>query len=273
MKVKFYGVRGSTPVCEKGFQEVGGNSSCVLLTGGNGNILILDAGTGIRKLGKDLIEKGHEQYENIFIVFSHTHWDHVQGFPFFQPAYNPKRHFTLTAFGRNRDVHSLEDIFATQMQKDFFPVSLSGMGATFTFYQLGGYSQEKDDARVEVCKLNHPGDAYAYRFEADGKVMVYCTDVEHVEEVDPKVVKLAEKADLLIHDAQYTPEELKEKKGWGHSSWAQAAEVAEKAQVKNLALFHHDPDHDDKFLFNMERECRERFPDTFLAREGEEITL
>ncbi len=273
MKVKFYGVRGSIPVCEKSCQEVGGNSSCVLLTLSNDRILILDAGTGIRKLGNDLIKSSHEQFDNIFIVFSHTHWDHIQGFPFFRPAYDPRRHFTLVSFGKDKHIKNLEDIFAIQMQEDFFPVPLNEMGASFTFYQPEVYSQQTEVGYVKVSKHNHPGDSYGYRFESDGKILVYCTDVEHVGGIDQSVVALAQDADLLIHDAQYTAEELKEKKGWGHSSWEEAVEVAKQAGVKRLALFHHDPEHTDAFLFAMEMECKRRFPNVFLAKEGDEIKL
>jgi ribonuclease BN (tRNA processing enzyme) len=125
-----------------------------------------------------------------------------------------------------------------------------------------------------VVKHKHPGDAYSYRFEGpDGKVLVYCTDIEHGESIDPRIVELARGADVLIHDGQYTPEELPRFCGWGHSSWAQAVEVAEQAGVGQLVITHHDPDHDDTFLLDVERQCQARFPDTVLAREKMEITF
>jgi ribonuclease BN (tRNA processing enzyme) len=148
------------------------------------------------------------------------------------------------------------------------------MGAEMSFWapDVTCYSTPAG-VTVEASKLNHPGDAFGYRIEDGGKVLVYCTDVEHVDGIDPSVVALARDADLLIHDAQYTPEELERKKGWGHSSWEQAVEVAEKAGVKRLALFHHDPEHTDSILLKLEKECQGRFPEAFLAREGTRIRL
>lgn len=274
MKVKFYGTRGSLPVCEREFQEFGGNTTCILLTGPKKNVAILDAGSGIRNLGKDLIAKGHEQYENIYIGFTHFHWDHIQGFPFFAPAYDSRRHFTISAIGKGRSAKNLRGIFANQMLPEYFPVALDKMGATFSFHQSETDNFIENGVKVTVAEHNHPGGAYGYRIEdTDGKVLVFCTDVEHGESIDPRVVQLAQGADLLIHEAQYTPEELKEKKGWGHSSWEQAIEVAERAGVKQLAITHHDPDHDDAFLRQVEQACRKRFSNVFLAREKMEIEV
>ena len=135
MKITFYGTRGSISVAEPEFSQFGGNTSCVLVTFDNGRIAILDAGTGIRKLGRDMLARGIEQYDNIFIGLSHTHWDHIQGFPFFTPAYDPKRHFTITIVGKESKITNLESIFATQMQREYFPVSLSEMGARLSFWR------------------------------------------------------------------------------------------------------------------------------------------
>ena len=275
MKITFYGTRGSTPVPEPDFVRVGGNTSCILFTSKNGRVAIFDAGTGIRKLGNDLLARSHEQYDNILIALSHTHWDHIQGFPFFRPAYDPDRHFTIGIGGRDRGTRNLEDIFSTQMQREYFPVPLEKMGASMEFLtpDTAEYTTPFTGNKVVILMHNHPGGAYSYRVEGDGKIFVYCTDVEHVDGIDPKIVALSKNADLLVHDAQYTPEELKVKKGWGHSSWVQAVEVAEQAGVRRLALFHHDPEHTDSFLFRMEEECQRRFPEAFLSREGMEIEV
>ncbi|MEM6261091.1 MAG: MBL fold metallo-hydrolase [Bacteroidota bacterium] len=273
MKVKFYGTRGSIPVCEREFQEFGGNTSCVQVTFSDGKIAVLDAGSGIRNLGKDLIRKEHEQFDDIFIALSHFHWDHIQGFPFFQPAYDVRRHFTISAMGKGRNKTSLRSIFERQMQKEFFPVRLDGMGASFKFDSPTEESLIYGNVRVKASLHYHPGGAYGYRMENEGKVLVYVTDVEHGDSLDTAVIDLAEGADLLIHDAQYTTEELKERRGWGHSSWQQAVEVARLAGVRQLALTHHDPDHTDEFLLHIEKQCQERFAEAFLARERMEITL
>lgn len=274
MKVKFYGCRGSIPVCEREFAEFGGNTSCILLSFDNGRIAILDAGTGIRRLGIDIVENGIEQYDDIFIGLSHTHWDHIQGFPFFQPAYDPRRHFTISICGKDRNVEDLMHIFAVQMQTEFFPVPLENMGATFTFFQpdVTNYISPSGII-VTASKHEHPGHSYGYRIVEDNKVLVYCTDVEHADGIKQNVVDLAKDADVLIHDAQYTSDELKNKQGWGHSSWEQAVEVAERAGVKKLVLFHHDPEHDDDFLNAEEEKCQKVFPASVFAREGMEIEI
>ncbi len=167
---------------------------------------------------------------------------------------------------------NLREIFATQMLPVYFPVALDQMGAKFSFHQSETDDFIANGVKVTVAEHNHPGGTYGYRIEdIDGKVLVYCTDVEHGDTIDRRVVQLAKDADFLIHDAQYTPTELKGKKGWGHSSWEQAIEVAERAGAKQLALTHHDPDHDDAFLLQVEKECQKRFPNALLAREKMEI--
>ncbi len=276
MKITFYGTRGSTPVPDKDFVQFGGNTSCVMVTLNQSQVLIFDAGTGIRNLGNDLFKNAYKQSEEIAIVLSHTHWDHIQGFPFFGPAYDPQRKISIAICGRDRVGKDLYSIFATQMQQEYFPVPLVKMGARFSFWQpdITEYTGELGN-KWEILKHNHPGNAYSYRFTEteSGKTLVYCTDIEHGDEIDRNVVKLSRNADLLIHDAQYTAEELPQKKGWGHSSWEQAIEVAEQANVKKLALFHHDPNHDDNFLLNLEKVCQKRFQNAFFAREGTEIEL
>ena len=271
MKVKFYGTRGSIPVCEEGFQKFGGNTTCVLITLSNGRIAILDAGSGIRNLGKDMIANDIQQFDNIFLCFTHFHWDHIQGFPFFAPAYDKRRQFTISAFGQGRKIDSLKNIFATQMRKEYFPVALESMGASFDFLSTDLEKFMDEGVTFSTLRHNHPGGAYTYKIDDFGKVMVFCSDIEHGSEIDLRVVEFARGADLLIHDAQYTPEELPRFKGWGHSSWDQAIEVAQRAGVKKLVLTHHDPDHDDAQLAAIEKQCQERFPNCTLAREKEDI--
>ena len=274
MKVKFYGTRGGIPVPEPQCMKFGGNTSCVRVTLSNGRVIILDAGTGIRQLGKDLIASSHEQFDLIPIVLSHTHWDHLQGFPFFGPAFDPRRKFVIAICGRDRVGDDLESLFEAQMRADFFPVHLKDMGAQFTFWQPDVIEHAGEFGNQwRFLRHDHPGGAYSYRCTEGDKAVVYCTDIEHGDAIDERVVELAMGADLLIHDAQFTPDELKEKKGWGHSSWEQAIEVATRAGVKRLALTHHDPDHDDRFLTELERECQREFADCFMAREGQEIEL
>lgn len=280
MLVKFYGTRGSVPVCNSEFQEFGGNTTCLQVRDEESkNIAIIDAGTGIRNLGKDFLESGHKQAE-IFIAFTHFHWDHIQGFPFFAPAFNKEQQINILALGWRKQITCLKDIFRTQMQKEFFPVQLEKMGAKFKFMLLEETKKVfKTQAKkpkpviVKTNKHRHPGGAYGYRIELNGKSLVFCTDVEYGKRIDPNVVRFAMNADILIHDAQFTDEELKKRKGWGHSSFTQAIEVAEHANVKLLALTHHDPDHDDTFLRKMEKKCQQQFRNCFLAREKTEIKI
>ncbi len=278
MKLKFYGTRGSIPVCDPGFQQFGGNTTCLQITLTDTNrIVIIDAGTGLRNLGRDLRAIGHRQ-EQIVIAFSHFHWDHIQGFPFFAPAYDSKQKITLLTLGRDRTTTDLRQIFEVQMQAEYFPVQLDQMGAVFEFLQIADASQHFTaingvETIVTAQRHNHPGGAYSFRIERRGKVLVVCTDVEHGKQIDPRLVDLARGADLLVHDAQYTAEELQKRRGWGHSSFDQAMQLAEMAGVKRLALTHHDPEHDDEFLLRIEKLCQERCPNAVLAREGMEIAI
>jgi len=278
MKLKFYGTRGSIPICDTGFQQFGGNTTCMQITFTDTNqIAIIDAGTGLRNLGKDLRAIGHKQ-EQIVILFSHFHWDHIQGFPFFAPAYDPSQKITLLTLGRDQTVTDLREIFQTQMQAEYFPLQFDQMGAKFEFLQIADASRHftlysNVPTVVTAQKHNHPGGAYSFRIERNGKVLVVCTDVEHGEQIDSRLVELARGADLLVHDAQYTAEELQKRRGFGHSSFDQAMQVAEMAGVERLALTHHDPEHDDDFLDRIEKLCQERFPNTVLARERMEISI
>ena len=278
MKLKFYGTRGSIPVCDAGFQEFGGDTTCMQITFSDTNrIAIIDTGTGVRNLGKDLRVIGHKQ-DQIVIAFTHFHWDHIQGFPFFAPAYDPSQKLTLLTIGRGQTVTNLREIFEVQMQSQYFPVQLDHMGANFEFLQIADASKHftavnNVETVVTALRHNHPGGAYTFRIERNGKVLVVCTDVEHEEQMDPQLVELARGADLLVHDAQFTAEELKNRRGWGHSSFDQAMQFAEMAGVKRLALTHHDPEHDDEFLQRIEKLCQERFPNAVLARQGMEIAI
>ena len=275
MKIKFYGTRGSIPVSDPGFMEFGGNTTCLFISGideGAGT-LIMDAGTGIRKLGKDIMAGKIETGEEISLGFTHFHWDHIQGFPFFEPAYNPESKINISTAGK-RKILNLKDIFSTQMQSIFFPVQLENMGAQIDFrkYDSNTVVGEKG-ALVSVVDVSHPGGCIAVRFQFNEKSVVFCTDVEHPNGIDEKVVKLATNADVLIHEAQYTDAELKTHKGWGHSSYSQAIEVAERANVKQLIITHHDPEHNDEFLIKMEKNCQERFKDLVFARDNYEVSF
>ena len=266
--LKFYGTRGSLPVCNPSFQEFGGDTTCIAIHRKiNDKISIFDAGTGIRELGRNIIKNFPDQ-EDLFLAFSHFHWDHIQGFPFFEPAYNPDLFINFLVIGENRKFTNLREIFAMQMQEVYFPVVLDNMGATFKFLLHEENIVVINDAIIKTIRQNHPGGSYGYRIDVEGRVIVICTDLEHGDDINEDIVAFAKDADLLVHEAQYTTEELKTHKGWGHSSYDQAMEVAERANVKQLVMTHHDPDHDDEFLTKIEKECQDRFKDCTLARVG-----
>ncbi len=274
MKVKFYGVRGSIPVCSPEFQRYGGNTTCLRIARERANrIWIIDAGTGIRNLGKDLMSEGYKQ-EVINIGFTHFHWDHIQGFPFFAPCFNKDQIIGIMMMGIERKCKNLKEIFSLQLQADYFPVQLDALGAQFQFFNMG--NKETFYGVTATASPQHhsfPGGSYGLRIEDDSQVLVICTDVEHINGADETIVELARNADLLIHDGQYTDEEYITHRGWGHSTWRQAVEVAKRANVKKLIITHHDPDHDDDMLDSMERECQKEFPNSVFAKEGMDVQV
>jgi len=273
--VRFWGVRGSIPTPGPETVGVGGNTSCLEVRCGD-RLVIFDGGTGLRSLGA-LLMKNLPVKASMF--FSHVHWDHIQGFPFFVPAFVPGNHFDI--YGGKNLSSTLAETLHGQMNFPNFPVTLDQMAATMVFHQFedGQHVELGDDLKVKGLLLNHPGGSYGYRVEYDGKVMVYCTDTEHREEPDPPVLELARDADLLIYDAQYTPEEYAgeydgiPKVGWGHSTFVEAAKLAELSGVSRVILFHHDPTQNDDAVAEKERRCRELFPKSDAALEGTVIEL
>ena len=275
-KFKFYGTRGSIPVAHSDFLEFGGNTTCMALTSDDipEAASVIDAGTGIRAFGKALkAMPGYSDLEYINVVFTHFHWDHIQGFPFFDPAYDSNIQIKLMAMGADREFKDLRQIFSDQMQERYFPVKLEDMGSDMQFIYPESDSGLIGNAHVEVIEQDHPGGSWGYRIELADKVIVVCTDLEHGENIDMRIVDFAIGADLLVHEAQYTNEELKLHRGWGHSSYAQAMKVARLAEVGYLVMTHHDPDHDDVFLFAREMECQTAMSNCCLAREGMEFLL
>jgi len=281
-KIKFYGVRGSIPVSSPSVKEFGGNTTCFYLDflvkePKDKVIVVFDAGTGIRQLGKDIMSGLIGRTEHILMNFTHFHWDHIQGLPFFAPAYLPDQKIAFfSPHFLNEDADKLHEVFKGQMQSKYFPVQLDKMGADMHFFTSEHFKDSlKLDEQVKFSyhQLNHPGSAFGYRLDGYGKSVVICTDVEHGEQVNPEIVEFCRDADLLIHEAQYTDEQLVKYRGWGHSSFNQAIEVAERANVKNLYITHHDPDHNDDFLRSIEAQCQQRFANCFLAREGQEVLV
>jgi phosphoribosyl 1,2-cyclic phosphodiesterase len=281
MQITFWGVRGSIPTPGPNTVQIGGNTSCVELRAGKA-ILIFDGGTGLRLLGKKLLK---EMPITAHMFFSHVHWDHIQGFPFFEPAFVAGNDFHL--YGGNNVSRTLEETLAGQMDHPNFPVHLTAMGAQMTFRDLAeGEPVEIDDgkggrARVTNATGNHPQGVYAFRVDHGGKAVVYATDTEHYEgQLDEKLVALARDADVLIYDSQYTPEEYAgtagtgaSKKGWGHSTFEEGAKLARAAGAHRLILFHHDPIQSDSAVREKERRAQGLFPAATAAHEGLSIDV
>ena len=301
MKVTFWGVRGSIPSPGMMTAGVGGNTSCVSVETDDGTLIIFDAGTGIRQLGVELMKhgfgRGGREGHNFF---SHTHWDHIQGFPFFMPAFIgakdeqqrriPERTNTFYLYGAKKVFERLENTLRGQMEYQYFPIGLDSMGANIHFHELQESPLRIGSNSIIPQHLNHPNGVLSYRLEcgeSSRKIVAYATDTEHYRdgELDVNVLKIAENADVFIYDAMYTPQEYDgnpennplffkaPRYGWGHSTWLEGTRLAKVANAKELVLFHHDPEHSDEFLREIERQAQQEFPRTRLAVEGLEILL
>jgi len=271
MEVRFWGTRGSIPTPGSHTVRFGGNTSCVEVRTAEGHIFIFDCGTGARPLGEALMAPPVAPV-SASILFSHTHWDHIQGFPFFAPAFEPRN--TIAVYGPEGGRRSLHDTLARQMELSYFPVELSQLPATLSYTDLGEGAHTIGGARIVAQYLNHPAVTLGYRVEADGAAVVYACDHEPfggalwrtdaapgpleliLHEGDRRHAHFLADADLVIHDAQYTPEEYRWRKSWGHSTFEYVVELACTAGVKRLALTHHDPSHDDAVVAEIERRAR-----------------
>ena len=264
LSVHFHGVRGSIAAPGITTARVGGNTSCVEVIAGDTRI-VLDAGTGLRALGDRLITTGPTATT---ILLSHLHWDHIQGLPFFTPIYVPGNWVEVVTGGNG--VMPLEAALRRQMSAPFFPVELDDVRGQLRWREPRiGEAFHVGDVRVTMAKLNHPDPVYGYRLDYAGASIVYATDTEHFACVDPNLVRLAAGADVLIYDAQYTPEEYPGKVGWGHSTWEAAAALAATAGVRQLVLYHHDPRRSDEQVAAIEARAAAVRPGTIAAREGQ----
>jgi phosphoribosyl 1,2-cyclic phosphodiesterase len=266
-RIKFWGVRGSIPTPGSSTLIYGGNTPCVEIKFAEGPLFILDAGTGIRELGKNLVKV--KQAVKAYIFISHFHWDHIQGLPFFRPAFNPNNDFTI--LGSDDAAIKLDQIISFQMDPTYFPITIEDMLANIKFRSIREENLEIEGVDIQTIYLNHPGYALGFRFSFKGKSLIYISDNEpfhyksqsneidgesesdnledlfdsFIENKDKNLINFCKNADILIHDTQFFPDEYKEKVTWGHSPFNYTVDLAIKSKVKNLILFHHDPDHDD----------------------------
>ena len=267
--VKFWGVRGSVPTPGKDTVKYGGNTSCIEMQVG-GKRLIFDGGTGIRELGKEMMQ---EMPVEAYLFFTHYHWDHIQGFPLFTPAFSKGKCFHI--YGAiPPEGESMKQHFIDRVLHYNSPIPLKGMQADLQFYELEhGQKMMLHDIEIETGSLNHPNTAMGYRVTWNGRSAVYCSDTEHFSDrLDEHVVHLARGADVLIYDAMYTDDEYHSSKspkvGWGHSTWQEAIKVAKAAGVKRVVIFHHEPGHSDDFLDRIGEKAKAVFPMAVMAIEG-----
>lgn len=270
--LEFWGVRGTIPTPQAEMLGVGGDTPCIQITASSGELLIFDMGTGLRMLGNKLLQtmdgpiKGH-------IFISHTHWDHIQGFPFFGPAFVKGNHFVI--YGPEKSGDKVSDTLAGQMENRYWPVSIGELNSRIEYRDLPvGRLKISDNLIVETALHSHPNGAYGYRVELGKRVITYMTDCEHpLGGLDELVVELARDSDVLIHDAHFSAEELSSHLGWGHSSWEKCVNVAKAANVKQLVLFHFNPNYTDETIFDFEEKARSRFPNTVAAKQGLKINI
>jgi len=270
--VKFWGVRGSIACPSPDHMVYGGNTSCVEVCAG-GHVFVLDAGTGVRGLGRDLLKRG---VRSATMLLTHTHLDHINGFPFFAPAFTPDFKLRVLAAHLYGKQDGIRAVLANQMDNPTFPVPLSAMKGVVAFedFAVGDTLEPAPGIRIRTAALRHPNGSTAFRIERDGVSVCYVTDTEHLPgEPDQNILGLIQGADLVIYDSTYTDEEFPAKVGWGHSTWQEGVRLSQAAGVKRHVIFHHDPDHDDLAMAAIEAEAKAMWANTLVAREGVELVL
>lgn len=293
--VRFWGTRGSIATPGAATRKVGGNTSCVEIRTDDA-LFICDGGTGLRELGMDLLKRakadGATKGITGHLLFSHTHWDHIQGFPFFVPVYDPRN--TFYVYGVKAGDRRTYELLSGQMRGDYFPVDFSELKSRIVADDLWDGTREIQGVKVSCMEQQHPGKSYAFAFEKEGWKIVYATDNELDLLLDPKppeadlkrprklpqdLIDFVKGADLLIADAQYTDAEYPAKMGWGHPRATTVVDLAVAANVKQVALYHHDPMHTDVEVEQIVEECSERARrqdspvQVFAAREGVELKI
>jgi phosphoribosyl 1,2-cyclic phosphodiesterase len=266
LSVRFWGVRGSVATPGPDYVRYGGNTSCVEMRCA-GRLLVFDAGTGLRPLSNSLKGVGAVDAD---LFFSHTHFDHVVGLPFFSPLYNADDSFRFWS-GHLTCQPGLSEVLKLMMQAPLFPVPFDIFAARIDFndFTAGETLEPHPGVVVRTGALNHPNGATGYRVEHGGKSACYVTDTEHRPgELDRDILELIAGADILIYDCTYTDAEYPSYAGWGHSTWQEGARLCNAAGVGQLAIFHHDPSHDDRVMDEIAREAERVRPGTVVAREG-----
>jgi len=277
--VRFWGVRGSIPTPGPSTIRYGGNTTCLELRIQD-EIIVIDAGSGIRSLGGALLKEFGGKPISLTLLSTHTHWDHIQGFPFFVPAYMKQNH--IRVIGRDPKPDTLKMIFEKQMDgTQCFPISLSMLQSSLTFEHLDPNVEMNfmlGNVPVSTCPTNHPGGCLAYRFETPHGRLVFLSDHETEGADEARILDFIRDAKVLIADTQYTTTEIASRRGWGHGCVSGVVSLALHADVESLYLIHHDPTHDDEFIDNMLSDARSKIPSSSKlkihgAQEGHEVNL
>jgi phosphoribosyl 1,2-cyclic phosphodiesterase len=266
MQVKFWGVRGSIATPSADHMKYGGNTSCVELILDD-RIIIFDAGTGVRMLGDCLLNRGIKDY---LFLQSHTHWDHINGFPFFAPVYCDDVNIEIHA-GHLGHTVGIQHVLSSQMCQPTFPVPFDALSASISFrdFNAGESFDLGDGIIVKTAPLNHPDGGTGYRIEYQGASVCYVTDTEHkLGEMDQNILELIQDADLVIYDSTYTDEDFHKYVGWGHSTWQEGIRLCRQANAKQLVVFHHDPSHNDTFMDNIAEQAKQVWENVIIAQEG-----
>lgn len=269
LEVRFWGTRGSLPASGPLTQVYGGNTSCVEVRA-DGHLLVFDAGTGIRAFGSTLMAAGRPPPIHLF--FSHYHWDHIMGFPFFTPIYVPGADLHL--YGETKNGQSVLEILSGQMHPPYFPIKWNTVNASVDWTPVTpGREIVLGDVTIKTCRINHPQHALSYRVEYGGRSVVYATDIEHGSDLDTTFVEFIEGADVLIMDCSFTEPEYPAREGWGHATWEAGSDFADRAGVDTFVIFHHLPERTDPELAAIEQAAQALRPTTVAAREGMTFSL
>lgn len=273
MEITFWGARGSHPISNKDMLKYGGNTACVTVDFGDGKVIILDAGTGIINYADEL-RKSKTHHVDFKVFFTHVHWDHILGIPFFSYIYDKKSNFSI--YGEGKMGKSLRETLGITLQSPYFPVQIEHLTCNLNFHEIENKSIVTlfDNVAVEAFATDHPNGNLAYKISYNNKSFVHLTDLEHREN-HKELVEFVKDVDVLSYDCHFTPEEYNSKKyfGWGHSTYENGANLAKEANVKQFVIFHHAPFRIDLEVLEIENKTKEIFSNSIAAFEGLKINL